>query len=134
VRYLPSDAEVGTGDLHLTIGTYKVANAYSAALRAVSKPGTVRINVPTSAIAFSTTSHPLNAWVTYPGSSYQIEVFDRRPDVPVGWSRRAKWCAYPELEGERPVVVSPKRASRRSRRPPSDRSTGPALSRIRSTN
>ena len=54
VRYLPASAEIGTSTPYLTVGTYTVPNAYAAAQRAASKPGAVRINVATSAIAFST--------------------------------------------------------------------------------
>jgi hypothetical protein len=79
VRYLPRGAAIGTTTPYLTVGTYTVTNAYAATQRAASRPDVVRIKVASSAIAFSTTSHPLNAWITYPGSKYQIEVFDPTP-------------------------------------------------------
>ena len=109
VRYLPADAEVGTATRYLTVGTYAVSDAYAAAQRAASKPGAVRIKVATSAIAFSTKAHPLNAWITYPGSRFQIEVFDPTP----GRARRlvasGKVVRVPGSPMEsRPVVVSAK--------------------------
>ena len=79
VRYLPRTAKIGTNTPYLTVGTYAVTGAYAAAQRAASKPGAVRLSVTTNAIAFSTKSHPLNAWITYPGSHFQIEVFDPTP-------------------------------------------------------
>jgi hypothetical protein len=109
VRYLPADAEIGTATPYLTVGTYTVPGAYAAAQRAASKPGAVRIKVATSAIAFSTKAHPLNAWITYPGSRFQIEVFDPTP----GRARRlvasGKVVRVPGSPAEsRPVVVSAK--------------------------
>jgi len=109
VRYLPKDAAIGASTPYLTVGTYVVPNAYAAARRAASKPGAVPIKVATSAIAFSTKSHPLNAWIAYPGSRFQIEVFDPTP----GRARRlvaaGKVVRVPGSPREnRPVVVSPK--------------------------
>jgi hypothetical protein len=109
VRYLPPDAEIGTRTPYPTVGTYTVPNAYAAAQRAASKPGAVQIKVATSAIAFSTKAHPLNAWITYPGSRFQIEVFDPTP----GRARRlvasGKVARVPGSPMEnRPVVVSEK--------------------------
>jgi len=109
VRYLPKGAAIGTATPYLTVGTYVVPNAYAAARRAASKPGAVPIKVATSAIAFSTKSHPLNAWIAYPGSRFQIEVFDPTP----GRARRlvaaGKVARVPGSPPEsRPVVVSPK--------------------------
>jgi hypothetical protein len=109
VRYLPAGVKVGTSDPYLTVGTYTLPDAYAAAQRAASKPGAVQIKVATSAIAFSTKAHPLNAWITYPGSRYQIEVFDPSP----GRARRlvasGRVARVPGSPREsRPVVVSAK--------------------------
>jgi hypothetical protein len=113
VRYLPRNAKIGTNKPYLTVGTYAVTGAYAAAQRAVSKPGAVRLSVATNAIAFSTKSHPLNAWITYPGSHFQIEVFDPTP----GQARRlvtsGKVVRVPGSPIEsRPVVVSAKSLAR----------------------
>jgi hypothetical protein len=109
VRYLPAGAKIGTRTPYLTVGTYTLRDAYAAAQRAASKPGAVQIKVSSSAIAFSTKAHPLNAWITYPGSRYQIEVFDPSP----GRARRlvasGQVARVPGSPKEsRPVLVSPK--------------------------
>jgi hypothetical protein len=109
VRYLPADAAIGTSTPHLTVGTYVVPNAYAAAQRAASRPGAVRIKVATSAIAFSTKAHPLNAWIAYPGSRFQIEVFDPTPGRARGLVASGKVVRIPGTPIEnRPVVVSAK--------------------------
>ncbi|MDX6389566.1 MAG: hypothetical protein QOJ73_629 [Streptosporangiaceae bacterium] len=79
IRYLPAGAKIGSTKPYLTIGTYALPGAYAAAVRAASEPGAVRLKISSSAVAFSTKAHPLNAWITYPGSRYQIEVFDPSP-------------------------------------------------------
>jgi hypothetical protein len=109
VRYLPAGAQLGTTTQYLTIGTYIVPNAYAATQRAASKPGSVRIKVASSAIAFTTKARPQNAWITYPGSRYQIEVFAPKPGVArrlIASGRVARVPGSPREE--RPVQVSPK--------------------------
>ena len=109
VRYLPPDVTIGSPTRYPTVGTYIVPNAYAAAQRAASKPGAVRIKVATSAIAFSTKAHPLNAWITYPGSRFQIEVFDPTPGRARQLVASGKVARVPGTPIEnRPVVVSVK--------------------------
>jgi hypothetical protein len=79
VGYLPSDQEVGRADPHTVVGTYRMSDAYDVTQRAASKPGTVHINAPNGAVAFYNKAYPLSAFLSYPGSSYQIEVYDPRP-------------------------------------------------------
>jgi hypothetical protein len=115
LRYLPAGTDVGTSTPYLTVGTYTLPDAYAATQRAASKPGAIRIQVKASAsaIAFSTKARPLNAWITYPGSRYQIEVFDPTP----GRARRLVASgAVKRVPGtpieRRPVLVTPKGISR----------------------
>jgi hypothetical protein len=111
LRYLPEGAELGTRKLYLTVGTYKLSDAYAATQFAASKAGAVRLEAPSGAIAFSTRARPLNAWITYPGSRYQIEVFDPTPGRArslVASGRVARVPGSPR-ESTSPVAVSPKR-------------------------
>jgi hypothetical protein len=109
VRYLPDGTKVGTSAPFLSVGTYTLPNAYAATQRAASKPGAVRIKVSTSAIAFSTKAHPLNVWLTYPGSRYQIEVFDPTPGRARQLVQAGDVARVPGSPREnRPAVVSPK--------------------------
>ncbi len=113
VRYLPDGTKVGTSAPFLSVGTYTLPNAYAATQRAASKPGAVRIKVSTSAIAFSTKAHPLNVWLTYPGSRYQIEVFDPTPGKARQLVEAGDVARVPGSPREnRPVVVSPKSLTR----------------------
>ena len=109
VRYLPAGAKLGTSTPYLTVGTYIVPDAYAATQRAASRPGSIRIKVATSAIAFTTKARPKNAWITYPGSRYQIEVFDPRPGRARQLVASGSVTRVPGSPREvRPVQVSPK--------------------------
>lgn len=111
VRYLPVGARVGTPKLYLTVGTYKLANAYAATQFAAKKSGAIRLEAPGDAIAFSTKARPLNAWVTYPGSRYQIEVFSPKPGVARSLVSAGHVARVPGTPREttRPVAVTPAR-------------------------
>jgi len=79
VGYLPSGLKVGDRTPHLTVGTYPITNAYAVTQRAAGQPGTVKIDVGGGAVAFYNKAYPNSAFVSYPGSSYQIEVYDPVP-------------------------------------------------------
>jgi hypothetical protein len=74
--YLPSNLKVGDRTPHLTVGTYPITDAYSVTQAAARQPGTVKIGVGGGAVAFYNKAYPNSAFVSYPGSSYQIEVYD----------------------------------------------------------
>jgi hypothetical protein len=113
VRYLPKGAAIGSSTPYLTVGTYVVPDAYAAARRAASRTGAVPIKVATSAIAFSTKARPLNAWIAYPGSRFQIEVFDPKPGRARSLVASGKVVRVPGSPPEsRPVEVSPKSLAR----------------------
>jgi hypothetical protein len=79
VGYLPSRLKVGDRTPHLTVGTYPITDAYAVTQRAASQPGTVKIDVGGGAVAFYNKAYPNSAFVSYPGSSYQVEVYDPAP-------------------------------------------------------
>jgi hypothetical protein len=109
IRYLQAGAKLGTRTPYLSVATYVLADAYAATQRAANRPGAIRIKVATSAIAFTTKVRPLNAWITYPGSRYQIEVFDPRPGRARELVASGRVARVPGSPREvRPVEVSPK--------------------------
>lgn len=76
IRYLPAGIAVGSPNTYLTIGTYPVSGAYAATRRIAVQAGSVRIPVGDGGIAFYRQSLPTNVYVAFPGSNYQVEVFD----------------------------------------------------------
>ena len=76
LRYLPVGAAPGARAPYLTVATYPVANAFTAAKRAASKPDTVAIPLPHGAIAFYSKARPTNVYAAFPGSGEQIEIYD----------------------------------------------------------
>ena len=82
VRYLPPGVEVGTSKPdYLTIGTYPQPNAL-ATLRATAKKQHARlIGLAAGGLAFQYKSRPTSVYIAFPGSNYQIEVFDPSASV-----------------------------------------------------
>jgi hypothetical protein len=80
VRYLPGGVSIGANaPKYLTIGTYPVKNAL-ASVRAIAK----RLRVPPMklkgrGIAVLDTEHPTSVYLAFPGSNYEIEVYDPSP-------------------------------------------------------
>lgn len=77
-RYLPAGAEVGTSTPYLTVGTYTLQDAYTATERAAQEPGAEEIPTRDGALAFYRPARPYSAFLAYPGSQFQVEVFHPR--------------------------------------------------------
>ncbi len=80
IRYLPPRAKVGSpSPNYLTVGTYPQRNAF-ATLRATAKTQGLRsIPLAGGGLAFQYKRRPTSVYLAYPGSNYQIEVFDPSP-------------------------------------------------------
>jgi hypothetical protein len=80
IRYLPPRVKVGTpSPNYLTVGTYPQRNAF-ATLRATAKTQGIRpIPLAGGGFAFQYKRRPTSVYLAYPGSNYQIEVFDPSP-------------------------------------------------------
>jgi hypothetical protein len=82
VRYLPPGVKVGDpAAKYLAIGTYPQTNATSALRATAKKQGRRLITLPGGGVAFVNKEHPTSVYLAYPGSNYQIEVFDPNPSV-----------------------------------------------------
>jgi hypothetical protein len=80
VRYLPPGVKPGDRRADfLTVGTYRLANAYAATQAAGRKPGEVSLRLPGGALAVYGRSRPTNVYVSRPGSPVQVEVFSPAP-------------------------------------------------------
>ena len=82
IRYLPAGATVGnTKANYLTIGTYPQPHAFRT-IRATARTQGVRpLDIARGGVAFQYKSRPTSVYLAYPGSNYQIEVFDPTPAV-----------------------------------------------------
>src|SRR5204862_98607 len=70
---------VGTKHEYLTIGTYPTKNAL-AAVRAIAKRlRATPLTLSGGGLAVQDTKHPSSVYFAYPGSDYQVEVFDPSP-------------------------------------------------------
>jgi hypothetical protein len=80
IRYLPSGTPIGDDrPSYLTVSTYPVKNAV-AAVRAIAKrEKTSTVTLTGGGIAVQDVKHPTSVYFAYPGSDYQIEVYDPSP-------------------------------------------------------
>jgi hypothetical protein len=77
VRYLPTGTAVGAkGAGYLIVATYPFPNAL-AALKKVS--GGTGIALPDGGLAVVDTNYPKSVHVAFPGTDYQVEVYDPSP-------------------------------------------------------
>jgi hypothetical protein len=116
VGYLPSGLKVGDRTPHLTVGTYPITDAYGVTQRAASQRGTVKIGVGGGAVAFYNKAYPNSAFVSYPGSGYQIEVYDPTPGGArkLVESGKVKTVPGSPAESTGAVAVTPKQLAKRA--------------------
>jgi hypothetical protein len=80
IRYLPAGATVGSSAPdYLTVGTYPVENALATVRAIGGKTGGSLLNLGGGAVAAVDPDHPLSIYIAYPGSSYEVEVYDPSP-------------------------------------------------------
>jgi hypothetical protein len=76
IRYLPPGVKVGAAQPYLTVATYPFPGAF-ASLKALTKQkDEVRIELPGDGIALVNTQYPKSIHLAYPGSDYEVEIFD----------------------------------------------------------
>jgi hypothetical protein len=82
IRYLPLGATVGsTKANYLTVGTYPQRHAFRTIRAAAKSQGVRALDIAGGGVAFQYKSRPTHVYLAYPGSDYQIEVFDPAPAV-----------------------------------------------------
>jgi hypothetical protein len=80
VRYLPKGVKVGDKRAdYLIVATYPVPNAYKAVQTAGKESGAVTLRLPRKGIAVYNRNAETNVYFAYPGTRYQVEVFDPNP-------------------------------------------------------
>ena len=79
IRYLPKSARVGTKHPYPIVATYPVPNAYKAVRTAAKESGAVTFHTKRGGLAVYNQSAATNVYLAFPGSKYQIEVFDPNP-------------------------------------------------------
>jgi hypothetical protein len=76
VRYLPLGVAAGSPQPFLTVGTYPVANAFTVTRAAARGNGVVGIAIAGGGVAFYRKSRPTNVYLAFPGSHFQVEIYD----------------------------------------------------------
>jgi hypothetical protein len=79
IRYMPLGARAGAPTPYLTVATYPFPGALRA-LKALGRGNGVKlIRIPGGGAALLDTRYPKSIHLAFPGSSYQVEVFDPSP-------------------------------------------------------
>jgi hypothetical protein len=80
IRYLPSGVPIGDSRAdYLSIGTYPVKNAVGAVRAIAKRVKAATLTLTGGGIAVQDVNHPTSVYFAYPGSDYQVEVFDPSP-------------------------------------------------------
>jgi hypothetical protein len=76
IRYLPHGVKVGTQKPYLSVATYPLGGAFRAIEASAKKANQVTIKLANGGLAVFDSSYPKSIHLAYPGSNYQVEVFD----------------------------------------------------------
>jgi hypothetical protein len=76
IRYLPPGVGVGAHEPYLAVGTYPFPHAFSATQALTKQKGAETITLARGGIAVVSKADPTSIHLAYPGSDYQVEVFD----------------------------------------------------------
>jgi hypothetical protein len=80
VRYLSGGAEVGDSRAdYTTIGTYPVRNPLASLRREARGPDAITRDLPGGGFAYLSLDQPTSVHLAWPGSSYEVEVYDPSP-------------------------------------------------------
>jgi hypothetical protein len=79
IRYLPAGTNVGSSAPYLTVATYPFPKAFEAIQALAQQTNAVAINLAGGGLAVVDTRAPTSIHLAYPGSDYQVEVFDPSP-------------------------------------------------------
>ncbi len=80
IRYLPSGVAAGDPSAQPTVATYALDDAFNQTKAIADQPGVDLIELSGGGVgAFESGDDVTNGYVAFPGSNYQIEVFDPTP-------------------------------------------------------
>lgn len=81
VRYLPEGVAAGAKKAYLTVATYRFPGAFGAIKALAKQKNTTSLPLAGGGLAVLDTRSPTSAHLAFPGSDYQIEVFDTDASV-----------------------------------------------------
>jgi hypothetical protein len=81
IRYLPIGVAAGAAPPYLTVATYPFSAAFAAMQALAKQPGQTSIAIAHGGIAVFDTQYPKSIHLAFPGSDYEVEVFDPVPAV-----------------------------------------------------
>jgi len=79
VRYLPEGEKTESEQPFLTVGSYQQSNALASVREQGQKPDAILVRISGGGTAFAEGPAATNAYLAFPGTETQVEVFDPEP-------------------------------------------------------
>jgi hypothetical protein len=79
IRYLPSGVKVGSATPYLTVATYPFPSAFGAIQALATQQNLPTVKLAGGGLAVLDKGYPTSIHLAFPGSAYQVEVFDPSP-------------------------------------------------------
>lgn len=113
IRYLPPGVDLGAEQPYLTVATYPYADAFQAVQRVLDETGSTPILLDNNGLASVSERTRRSVHAAYPGTDYQIEVYDPVPGRAADIVRRGQLAALDPNSGSatpgpKPSAVSPR--------------------------
>ena len=81
VRYLPAGVKAGDARANfLVVGTYTQPGSFANLQRAAKAPGALTVRTEDDGLVVFSSSKPTSVYLSYPGASYQVEVYSPSAD------------------------------------------------------
>jgi hypothetical protein len=106
IRYLPQAAKVGDKKPHLTVATYPFPGAFPAIENAAKRSGSASFRISDNGLAVFAKRYPQSVHVAYPGSSYQVEVYDPKRGTAAAILKSGQLTAFGSLRGGSPAPAA----------------------------
>jgi hypothetical protein len=85
VRYLPHGVRAGDPRASfLVVGTYTAPGSFAGLRQVAKRPGSISVGTSRGGIAVFASAHPTSVYFSYPGASYQVEVYSPSADTARG--------------------------------------------------
>jgi hypothetical protein len=99
IRYLPQGVKVGDQKPYLSVATYPFPGAFAAIENAAKNRGSASFNFPNNGLAVFAKRYPQSVHAAYPGSSYQVEVYDPTRGVAAAMLKSGRLIAFGSIRG-----------------------------------
>jgi hypothetical protein len=99
IRYLPQGVKIGSKKPYLAVATYPFPGAFPAIQNAARASGSASLTIPNHGLAVFAKQYPQSLHAAYPGTNYQVEIYDPKPGVARALLKSGQLKAFGTLKG-----------------------------------